>query len=49
MGVMVVKLRKHKLVIKLQPMKLKKIYLGLLLGTLAGIIDVIPMIMQKLT
>ncbi|MGI6342462.1 MAG: hypothetical protein ACOXZ9_05740 [Bacteroidales bacterium] len=28
---------------------MKKIKIGLLLGTVAGIIDVIPMIMQKLT
>ena len=28
---------------------MKKIPLGLLLGTIAGIIDIIPMIIQKLT
>lgn len=30
-------------------MNIKKIQLGILLGTIAGIIDVIPMILQKLT
>ncbi len=30
-------------------MKIKKIYLGILFGIIAGIIDIVPMIVQKLT